>query len=984
MDELRLNIYQTDAQGNEVLFPNVDGMPNTVLGTYKYDAKRMGGAPVLQGSVKHPVCLDNYWNGKQYVKFNGERYYTKNTPSSSKDNTSVLYNHEIEFVSERIKLEKTYFINVVTDGSDTTVSNSPNFIFFGNVHEYVRRLNYALSYAGLPYTVVVDDGIGSEDMQVAFDKVFIMSAIQQIYDVYKIPFYFTGHVCHVGFTDNAITEVLRYGFSDALLKASKTNANNRIINRCSGYGSTDNIPFYYPNPSNDREAIGDQWIEPSKTLMPPIYRESKGKERFYNALNDTYTDPSTGMKYAFENVYTDDTRSEDIVDFSSIRPSIKGITNSLNQRMDQVIEFAYDLNDNDNINDKNEYEHPYFFAKLRKTDGTYGFNLFNQALAGGTASMSMTSGNTGACVFEIGIIEDETRPNTFYNTVQLNEDGTLKRDADGNVVRSGTPQPIQQDTRLAEVWVALKKDDTTFGIVMPNVGNNYKPAGGDTFVFLGIDMPQSFITKAENELKEEIIKHMFLNNSDKFNFSIDFSRIYLAQNPNVLNRINENARLLIEYNNKEYTFYVNSYTYDVSNDEALPKITVELADTLTINRGALFNAIDGVKQEIMSSVGSVDFYKQGLKYFLRKDVNDRARGIISTDAGFEVGRYTKGALGQGGFIGANGNAELQSLTLNKSLNVPEIHFNRALVYTGINWQTFGMGSIETVTIDKDADGNNLNSGTIKLRLEEGEFGAIDVNDLCMGIFHDYAGDNELAHSDDRRGNFKFAGFQTVYFRITDIIDRVHNGEFRYVLRGISERWNKQYHPHNEMKFACYANPVNTSRQSCIYSTTEYKIGLKNMTTWEYDSNNIYEIDGLLDGFIVNEKVLSGYGQMIGNGLFYGQIEIFEKIEHKMIFDLGGDSFLGWGECKTIVTHILDGYGRDVTANYSSWSITRETNNSIDDAIWNASPKARAFNGTITLCFKEDENDIGGFDSAMFLIKATESDTNKILETYLQI
>lgn len=61
---------------------------------------------------------------------------------------------------------------------------------------------------------------------------------------------------------------------------------------------------------------------------------------------------------------------------------------------------------------------------------------------------------------------------------------------------------------------------------MPNAGNNIKPSAGDSFVFLNIDMPQAYITKAEKELEEAIIKYMANNNREKFTFSIKLSRIF--------------------------------------------------------------------------------------------------------------------------------------------------------------------------------------------------------------------------------------------------------------------------------------------------------------------------------------------------------------------------------------------------------------------------------------------------------------------------
>ena len=61
-------------------------------------------------------------------------------------------------------------------------------------------------------------------------------------------------------------------------------------------------------------------------------------------------------------------------------------------------------------------------------------------------------------------------------------------------------------------------------------------------------------------------------------------------------------------------------------------------------------AINEIKSEIISSGGvgggyAGDILKLGLKYFLRKDTDDRSKGKISTDKAFEVGKFVQGASG---------------------------------------------------------------------------------------------------------------------------------------------------------------------------------------------------------------------------------------------------------------------------------------------------------------------------------------------------
>lgn len=653
-----LKLYKYIDGVNDTPFPSEE--KQVVTSSFRYDIKRMGGAPTISCTIMHELCLDKLWSDNVYASFNGEKFFIKQTPSSSYDNSDSRYKHEVELVSERIVLDNVYFYDVVdSDASyDKPVSNSSRFTFFGDVREFAGRLNQSLKYSKLGYSVVVDSEISSEAKQVSFEDQFFSNVLQEIYNTYNLPYYFSEKVIHIGYTSNAITQTFKYGQDESLLSINKQNANFKIVNRVTGVGSSDNIPYYYPNDYESKsevEANGGTWINPQTNLMPPIYRKSLGGERFYSAKNNTYIDPISGLYYEFSNPYIEGKPKEHIINFEDIKPTIKEATNASGDRIDMFLEFAYDLNDNDETDEAGNYLHPYFFAKLKRFDGQFGFNLFEHSIDEQEMTISMTSGSCASCEWIIGVDEETQR-----NTVQVDDSGNLVRDKEGNV-KFGSAQDRQNDTENYEVWIALKKDVDTFGIIMPNASNNYKPNAGDSFVILHIDLPKAYILDAEKRLEDSLVKYMAMNNDEKFNFSISFSRIYFAEHPEVLEQLNENARLQIEYDNERYELYVSSYSYALNSGSPLPEVKVELSDTLTINQNALQNAIDAVKQDILSSFGGGDFLKQGLKYFLRKDVNDRSRGLVASDKGFEVGRYKEGELGSGGIfkLDKDGNSYLE-------------------------------------------------------------------------------------------------------------------------------------------------------------------------------------------------------------------------------------------------------------------------------------------------------------------------------------
>ena len=63
-------------------------------------------------------------------------------------------------------------------------------------------------------------------------------------------------------------------------------------------------------------------------------------------------------------------------------------------------------------------------------------------------------------------------------------------------------------------------------------------------------MPKPLVLAAEKRLEEALIKYMSENNDEKFTFSVNFSRIFLADNTDLWDILNENARIYIKYNNK--------------------------------------------------------------------------------------------------------------------------------------------------------------------------------------------------------------------------------------------------------------------------------------------------------------------------------------------------------------------------------------------------------------------------------------------------
>lgn len=362
-------------------------------------------------------------------------------------------------------------------------------------------------------------------------------------------------------------------------------------------------------------------------LMPSIFTRgkafngsvgngTKNVERYYNALNNLYPDDK-GYYLQYNTPYNGKNRSEKLYEYEDIKPEIKGVKNASGQLIGEIADAAYDYDDSDYIkgtgDDGTSYQHPYFYVKLHKTDSPndMGFNLFDYALADEPMTLQITSGSLAGCSFKVQVVE--VSPNKFGNPILTDASGNLKADSNGNVsylscVSANTSQFVaaQQDTKTNEVWIALLKEDSTFGVIMPNVENNFKIKAGDTFNIININLPKEYILQAEQRLDAAIVRDMQTDNMERFNFAIDFSRIFLAEDydenelkekAGIYSTLDEASRIMVYTGDKDtdgnelWAYqYVESYTYECKASEMLPKISLTLVNDI-VNKESLAEMI---------------------------------------------------------------------------------------------------------------------------------------------------------------------------------------------------------------------------------------------------------------------------------------------------------------------------------------------------------------------------------------------------------
>ncbi len=436
------------------------------------------------------------------------------------------------------------------------------------------------------------------------------------------------------------------------------------------------------------------------------------------------------------------------------------------------------------------------------------------------------------------------------------------------------------------------------------------PAPGNEYVLWNISMPDSYYPAAEQEFKTAVDTFMADSRKDisVFQASTDFT---VVDKRNLDLKPGQRVRLGSDKFFPD-TGYRDIRIVGISRSVVQPgSMTLKMSDVLSTGRiSRIENQISEVTQitrqvssefpdiiksweETPASDTTLYSSRKSEREFLNKRRGGTVEGITrflkrqQLDEGFRTSDFASGITGFGAQIDGRGAGELESLFIRRFLEVPELRYNRVGISVGDDWSAPGAGVIESV--DKDQK-------LVTLKLEEGEIGAVAVGDICMGIFHDFdPSNNATADSDDGRGNFSFAGFATVYFRITEVLgDR--NERFRYELRPLSATFTRQIDPMESMTFVAYGSFTNPDRQSSRYSTRTYQRYLRNVSDWEFTAGNIAAQFGDLSNLSVFGIQMSGYSAYLDNIYLQGMISSLDKKvlldTRSKLFRMVGDDGVG--------------------------------------------------------------------------------------------
>lgn len=512
--------------------------------------------------------------------------------------------------------------------------------------------------------------------------------------------------------------------------------------------------------------------------------------------------------------------------------------------------------------------------------------LPSDVIEGETLGAHFTSGDLIGWDFELALIDDNG--DNIDPATWKPEDGFNKKfEIIAQVETSGESQQIIPNENMRP----RGKDDDR---------------GPDTFVLTGVKLPQQRIDEAEQELLNAGTSYAAKHSSDTTVYDCETNPVYCTHNEKNYEAgqavrlmgpqfgIDGRLSRIQGYEKKLYNEYIATYTIgDNTPYSRLGSIESDVKASLYSQRigiaenGAAIYLITRYDNTFPTDTNAYSA-RRAIWEFANKQAPDTFKGRMTFNAGAQFGpSYASGITGVGGFISEKGAGELESLFIRRFLEVPELRYNRVGISVGDDWSAPGAGVIESV--DKEQK-------LVTLKLEEGEIGAVAVGDICMGIFHDFdPSNNATADSDDGRGNFSFAGFATVYFRITEVLgDR--NERFRYELRPLSATFTKQIDPMESMTFVAYGSFTNTARRSSRYSTRTYQRYLRNVSDWEFTAENIAAQFGDLTNLSVFGIQMSGYSAYLDNIYLQGMISSLDKKAlldtRSKLFRLVGDNGVG--------------------------------------------------------------------------------------------
>lgn len=241
----------------------------------------------------------------------------------------------------------------------------------------------------------------------------------------------------------------------------------------------------------------------------------------------------------------------------------------------------------------------------------------------------------------------------------------------------------------------------------------------------------------------------------------------------------------------------------------------ELTDDNVLSSKRTLKEIDAAIEAVLKKIEELYISKKnddtasGVITFLRGII---ANALSLFKKGASFGNFTPGI--SGAIIDENGEIEAKSLVLRSFLSVPELRYNRAIVFKGKQIISPGGGCVvkQFITVDE-------NTWLVLPVLEEGEALSFKVDDILLAYWHD---------KDSQSGAFK--GFREMKFRVTAL-----SGEEGFI---IVPKPGSGSIPAASMTLAHTGNFTDTERQT--YIMIDSTLGNNSLTF--FDDANTWDVE----------------------------------------------------------------------------------------------------------------------------------------------
>ncbi len=368
--------------------------------------------------------------------------------------------------------------------------------------------------------------------------------------------------------------------------------------------------------------------------------------------------------------------------------------------------------------------------------------------------------------------------------------------------------------------VPLSTDDTIFP------SETFPIAVGDKYAVFGIELPNQYITAAETEAAKAAVATLHKQAQDRISITAEVQSLWLKKqtDPTIARKLRIGGFVSFQdpaLSPKPYTIRIKAIKRPLTDPEA-PTLELSNEPVQTNSISTVIKDVQALKyaNSVTNSIiasnaegQSVDVAALDEKY-LSAAAPDVAKGTITFAEGLkalkqayfakglEVGNAVSGLIaGSGAIIDANGNTEVQSLTVRGFLKATEYMLNRIQITEGAQWLTEG-GVIEKVAETASQGEQKRYNITFRARFEGDIQAPFKEGDILRGQIAKLQGG---------------AGIETSWLRVEGVNGRKVEVSL-YSNQQVPEGRNTA--PTEQMRVARWGNTIDATRRSHIVLDSE--------------------------------------------------------------------------------------------------------------------------------------------------------------------